>query len=49
MKRLDLDGRGPKAIRIGRRWTYLQSDLDAFREKLKASTSSPGQPGDYRN
>jgi hypothetical protein len=38
LKRLDLDGRGPKAIRVGRRWTYLQSDLDAFREQLKATT-----------
>lgn len=35
LKRLDLDGRGPRAIRVGRRWTYLQSDLDAFREQLK--------------
>lgn len=38
LKRLDLDGRGPRAIRVGRRWTYLQSDLDAFREQLKATT-----------
>lgn len=38
LKRLDLDGRGPRAIRLGRRWTYHQSDLDAFREQLKAAT-----------
>lgn len=38
LKRLDLDGRGPVATRIGRRWTYLQSDLDAFREQLRAAT-----------
>jgi hypothetical protein len=37
LKRLDLDGRGPRAIRINRRWTYLQSDLDAFREQLRAA------------
>lgn len=38
LKRLDLDGRGPGAVRVGRRWTYHQSDLDAFREQLKATT-----------
>ncbi len=31
LKKLDLAGRGPVAVRIGRRWTYLQSDLLAFR------------------
>ncbi|MEA1050497.1 helix-turn-helix domain-containing protein [Lamprobacter modestohalophilus] len=30
LKKLDLSGRGPAAIRIGRRWSYLQADLDAF-------------------
>lgn len=37
LKCLDIAGRGPCAIRVGRRWTYLQSDLDAFREQLKAA------------
>lgn len=33
LKKLDLAGSGPAAIRIGRRWTYLQADLDAFVER----------------
>jgi len=32
LKKLDLSRQGPVAYRIGRRWTYLKSDLDAWRE-----------------
>lgn len=35
LKKLDLAGRGPVAVRIGRRWTYLRSDLLAFRQSLR--------------
>lgn len=35
LKKLDLAGRGPVAVRIGRRWTYLQSDLLAFRHACR--------------
>ena len=33
LKKLDLSRQGPVAHRIGRRWTYLKPDLDAWREK----------------
>ena len=32
LKKLALAGRGPAAIRFGRRWSYLHRDLEAFRE-----------------
>lgn len=32
LKKLDLAGKGPAAIRFGRRWQYLRRDLDAFRD-----------------
>jgi len=35
LKKLDLEGRGPAAYRIGRRWTYLKSDLLAWREAFR--------------
>ncbi|NCA72344.1 MAG: DNA-binding protein [Sphingobacteriia bacterium] len=35
LKKLDLAGRGPVAVRIGRRWTYLRSDLLAFRDSCR--------------
>lgn len=31
LRKLDLSNQGPAYIRIGRRWTYLREDLDAFR------------------
>lgn len=36
LKKLDLEGRGPAAYRIGRRWTYQKADLLAWREVFRA-------------
>jgi hypothetical protein len=35
LKKLDLDGRGPAAYRIGRRWTYQRADLLMWREAFR--------------
>lgn len=35
LKKLDLEGRGPAAYRLGRRWTYLKRDLLAWREAFR--------------
>lgn len=39
LKKLDLSRQGPVAHRIGRRWTYLKPDLDAFRAKHRFDPS----------
>lgn len=38
LKKLDLEGRGPAAYRIGRRWTYLKRDLLAWRETFRVES-----------
>lgn len=43
LKQLDLSGQGPAAIRIGRRWTYLRADLDAFRLSRRTAPADAGQ------
>lgn len=35
LKKMDLEGRGPAAYRIGRRWTYQKADLLAWREAFR--------------
>ncbi|NCC40383.1 MAG: DNA-binding protein [Gammaproteobacteria bacterium] len=37
LKKLDLEGRGPTAIRIGRRWLYRRSDLEAFLDRHRCA------------
>lgn len=44
LKKLDLDGRGPAAYRIGRRWTYQRKDLLAWREAFRVEGLLTGLP-----
>jgi hypothetical protein len=35
LKVLDATGRGPRRVRLGRRWIYAEADLDAFADANK--------------
>ena len=44
LKKLDLEGRGPAAYRIGRRWTYQKADLLAWRETFRVESRIASLP-----
>lgn len=43
LKQLDYTGRGPAAIRIGRRWLYRQSDLEAFLDRQRCEPAATAE------